>query len=442
MIDDFLEELKHKNSAIFEEKRKVSIQEFVANIEAKSKLFDLKKKRILFCLDRSIDSIEWFFAFLKADAILFITNPAVTSEKLMQFIDYVQPHAIYLPNFLLNSVQVFSKTNLSSSYSFGFFTTVTGYLDPLEEKAQIGIFTSGTTGSPKAVLHEFSSLVQNAHFHARAIGLEKDDFVGSAMSLYFSYSLVAVLLSTLLKGASLYLAPPFVLGDALPLPDNISLFSTTPLLAKKMKAYPFRLMTIGGDVTPPALAKRILEMSPSIELFSTYGLTEAGPRVATYRIRKDDLDLPTLPLGEPLSNVKIEIANDHEIKIQTPTAMLGYFRNPSETETAYQNGWLYTGDLARKEEGEIFFLGRKKRLISIEGKKIYPAEIENLLHTISGVEDAYVMQNYSEIVAFVQTKVKIDPKTIISRLRKVLPKDNIPDVFHLVESLPQEARKK
>lgn len=440
-INLFLKELKEKNLLLLEENRFCTASRFVSNIEEKAKKLSLKRKRVYFSLDRSIESFEWLFALLKSEALVFLGSSLFSHEKLKFLFDYLQPHLAILPHFQASrfdsaAMQNFTDTLVSLPWSS------MEELDPQEQLAQIGILTSGTTGSPRAVLHRFSSLLLNASLHAKAIQLSAIDRVGSALPLHFSYGLVAVALASLVQGASLFFAPSFIPGDPLIWMKDISVFSATPLLAKKLDQFPSRILTIGGDYTPTSLAEKILHQAPNTTLLTTYGLTEAGPRVATCNISLGDCALASLPLGEFLPSIETQIAQDQELLIKTPSAMLGYFRGKQETDQVFTNGWLHTGDLVKKQENQLYFLGRKKRLLSLGGEKIYPAEVESLLQKIPSIEDAYVTQEADTIVAYLQTNKPPTEKTVSSFLRNHLPRAQIPTRIEFVANLPIGARKK
>ncbi len=440
-VHHFLKELKEKKLILSEEGRFCTASQFVSHIEEKAKRLSLKGKRVYFSLERSIESFEWFFALLKSGALVFLGSPLFSHEKLKLLFDYLEPHLAILPRFQSSPFDS-SKMQEFSGSLVSFPWSCKKELDSQEQKAQIGILTSGTTGSPRAVLHRFPSLLLNASFHAEAIQLNASDRVGSALPLHFSYGLVAVALASLVQGSSLFFAPPFIPGDPLVWMKEISVFSATPLLAKKMDRFPSRILTIGGDFTPPSLAEKILHQAPHLTLFTTYGLTEAGPRVATCKISQEDCLKTSLPLGTFLPSIETQIAEDQELLIKTPSVMLGYFRSAQETDAVFTKRWLHTGDLVKKQGDQFFFLGRKKRLLSLGGEKIYPAEIESLFQKIPFIEDAYVTQEDEKIVAYLQTSKPPEEKSIFSFLKNHLPRAQIPTNIAFVNELPIGARKK
>ncbi len=181
----FLNELKEKKLLLMEDGRFSTASQVVLEVEKKAKTLSLKGKRIYFSLERSIESFEWLFAFLKSGALVFLGSPLFSFEKLKLLFDYLQPHIAIAPRFQTShfdpsKIKDFSNCLVSLPWSS------LEELESREQEAQIGILTSGTTGSPRAVLHRFSSLLLNASLHAEAIELNSKDRVGSALPLHFS----------------------------------------------------------------------------------------------------------------------------------------------------------------------------------------------------------------------------------------------------------------
>jgi long-chain acyl-CoA synthetase len=113
-------------------------------------------------------------------------------------------------------------------------------------------------------------------------------------------------------------------------------------------------------------------------LIEGYGLTEGGV------VTLNPLDRPKSgSIGTALPGVKLRLAEDGELLVKGATVFAGYYKDPESTAAVLRDGWLYTGDIAEFDSDHyVYITGRKKELIvSSNGKKIYPARIENLFKT-------------------------------------------------------------
>ena len=130
-----------------------------------------------------------------------------------------------------------------------------------------------------------------------------------------------------------------------------------------------------------------------LNLVQGYGLTETSPVISIgtkkhYKVGS---------IGKAVPSVKAKVINKNqegvgELIVQGPNIMLEYYGNKQETKKVLQDGWFYTGDLAKMdEEGYIFICGRKKSVIVLKnGKNIFPEEMENLINRIEGVEESFI----------------------------------------------------
>ena len=102
-------------------------------------------------------------------------------------------------------------------------------------------------------------------------------------------------------------------------------------------------------------------------------------------------------IGRPLPHVETRLVDVNsegigELVVKGPNVMMGYYKNEKATKEALQDGWFYTGDLARiDEDGYIYICGRKKSVIVLKnGKNIFPEEMENLVNRIEGVKESFI----------------------------------------------------
>lgn len=140
-------------------------------------------------------------------------------------------------------------------------------------------------------------------------------------------------------------------------------------------------------------------------LYEGYGLTEASP-VCTWQFKKDyDANGS---IGRAIEYCKVKILDEfnhevplnekEEICIQGENVMKGYFNYPEATRSTIINGWLHTGDYgSRDENGNVFFLGLKKRMFNVAGKKAYPQEVKRLLLKNDNIKEVEIFGEYIEM---------------------------------------------
>jgi len=159
-----------------------------------------------------------------------------------------------------------------------------------------------------------------------------------------------------------------------------------------------------------------------LKLVQGYGLTETSPVVAvgTNKYYK----LGSIGKTVPSVEAKLVDVNDDgigELVVRGSSVMLGYYENEKINKKSLQDGWFYTGDLAKiDEEGYIFICGRKKSVIVLKnGKNIFPEEMENLVNKIEGIKESFI---FGKIQSNDENNIKINVKIVFDR-------DIIKDVY-------------
>lgn len=159
-----------------------------------------------------------------------------------------------------------------------------------------------------------------------------------------------------------------------------------------------------------------------LNLVQGYGLTETSPVVAvgTNKYYK----LGSIGKTVPSVEAKLVDVNDDgigELVVRGSSVMLGYYENEKVNKKSLQDGWFYTGDLAKiDEEGYIFICGRKKSVIVLKnGKNIFPEEMENLVNKIEGIKESFI---FGKIQSNDENNIKINVKIVFDR-------DVIKDVY-------------
>jgi fatty-acyl-CoA synthase len=214
-----------------------------------------------------------------------------------------------------------------------------------------------------------------------------------------------------------------------------------------------RYIIAGSAPVPVMLIERFHERG--VKIRQAYGLTEASPAAC---ILHDEHALTKQgSCGKEMFHLEIRLVDENgkdvqggdvgEVIIKGPNVMLGYWKNPEATREAIRDGWLWTGDLGKKDEdGFIYIVDRKKDLIISGGENISPAEVESVL--IQHVEVAQVAvigvpdEKWGEVpVAFVvpETGKKPGSEALINYCLPRIAKYKIPTAFHFAGELPRNA---
>jgi acyl-CoA synthetase (AMP-forming)/AMP-acid ligase II len=265
--------------------------------------------------------------------------------------------------------------------------------------------TSGTSGFSSGCVFDLETILLNGERHAESIGQRAEDAVLVSLPLYFSFGLVAQALSSLVVGNRLVISgPPFHVGmyrEALEDYD-VTISSLTPVLIRSLLAarasFPakMRTLSVGGDALAPDMVGRLLETRPGGELYLTYGLTQAGPRVSTLAAHTEPHRLHS-SVGRPIrgTNVFLQPTSDAggltELYVKSETVMkrsIGHVEGrPNHSLTAPQT--VATGDLFEQDaDGYLFFKGRLCDYINRKGEKISLSAVRRLASQLPHVISA------------------------------------------------------
>ena len=257
---------------------------------------------------------------------------------------------------------------------------------PLLKGAGFILFSSGTTGEPKAMVvghRRFSAKLDRID---REIGFE--DGTRSLLPLQLNFAFAQwVAQITLRHGGTVHLRQRF---DAAGLLNDLADggIDRAPFVPTMLRAMLTELgdarhrwaghMMSGGEVLPAALARRLRRAWPGVRLWDVYGMTECG--TADFYVRPDDYDAAAGSIGRPGKGIEYRFTADGELALRSPYHMLGYLDAPELTAASYDgDGYFLSGDLAReRSDGSVELIGRAKELIVRGGHKISPLEVERL----------------------------------------------------------------
>lgn len=288
-------------------------------------------------------------------------------------------------------------------------------LDKLRDSGDAGLvlFSSGSSGEPKAIVHNFTKLLQKYNIKRptyRTLAFLPLDHMGGLNTM----------LHTLYNGGCLIVPlkrdPEYICK--LIQDFEIELLPTTPtflnlmLISKAYEKYDLsslKIISYGTEPMPPVTLERLKQIFPDVRLKQTYGLTELGVLSSK---SKDGL---WVKIGGNGCQTRVR---NGMLEIKADTAMMGYINAP---DPFTQDGWFMTGDRV-EQDGEYFkILGRESEIINIGGNKVYPVEIENVIQQVEGVKEVTVYGKKNELLGSViwavVSSIKPDPGLAV-RIKK------------------------
>lgn len=342
--------------------------------------------------------------------------------------------------------------------------------DPIElpspacDAAGLISFTSGTTGRPKGATLTQGALAEASWAFVRVLGTDATDSTLVVVPMFHNTGFVDQFGHMLMVGGRtdlLYKYRTSSAVDALKARPVTYLAAVPSIIRLIMLAdgaeialASLRTLLYGGSAMPAAWIEELLTKWPKVRLFHGYGLTEYGSAVSflppdfareagesigfavpftTIRIVGEDLaDVPEGAVGE--------------LWCQGPTMMREYWGQPDLTAEKIHDGWLRTGDLARREDGLYYIEGRVDDVINRGGEKILPAHVESLLSQLHEVADSCVVGIpdsilQSRVVAAIEARpgTEFEEAAALASLQKHLPDYAVPERVIVLKALPRGA---
>ena len=395
-----------------------------------------------------MNCIEWlpiYFGILKTGALAVPLNYRYTADEIKYCLTLADADAIVFgPEFTGRIEEICDRVSKVKMwlYAGGDCPTFAESYDKLvtycsskapdiclcnSDEAAI-YFSSGTTGFPKAIVHNHESLMHSAMCEQNHHSQTKDDVFLCIPPLYHTGAKMHWFGSFLVGGKSVLLKgikPEWILRAVsdekcsivwLLVPwaqDILDAIDRGDISLEDYDLSQWRLMHIGAQPVPPSLINRWREHFPNHKYDTNYGLSEStGPgcvHLGMENIHKVGA------IGVPGYRWECRIVEEDgitdvaqgevgELIVKGPGVMTCYYNNPEATAESIRDGWLFTGDMARQDEdGFIYLVDRKKDVIVSGGENIYPVQIEDFIRRNDKVKDVAVIgladQRLGEITA-------------------------------------------
>jgi acyl-CoA synthetase (AMP-forming)/AMP-acid ligase II len=326
------------------------------------------------------------------------------------------------------------------------------------------VYTSGTTGHPKAARVCHRMTMHAAGFYQHALGLRPSDRTAIHLPFYYVSGHITQLNPIMAAGGSAIVMPEFSAAELVRLirDEGVTVLDVVPAIFARLLLEPgfalpgcagLRVAAYGGAPMPAATLAAITARLPGLQLCEVYGMSETAGVISAVT---DQRHQPaTGSVGYPIPGVQVRIVDESgadvpagesgEIWVAGPVVTPGYLGDAAATAAAITDGWLHTGDNGRiNSDGSLTVLDRKKDMIIRGGVKIYPAQVEALLLEHPSVADAAVIGAADplageRVVAFLVAadESRIDRTAIRRWVGSRLATHAVPARILLVDRLPR-----
>jgi long-chain acyl-CoA synthetase len=327
-------------------------------------------------------------------------------------------------------------------------------------------YTGGTTGTPKGVMLTHRNVVVNT-LQGRSWSPDFRDgqeiFLG-AIPFFHCYGMATCQNLAIATGCPIVLLPRFHADEVIKAihAHRITMFSGVPMMYSMIVEHPdasrydlrsLRVCLSGASPLPADVQERFEDLTGA-RISEGYGLTEAGPTTHCNPLQGEH---PRGSMGLPFPDTEARVVDSDtgledvpdgetgELIVRGPQVMRGYWNKEDDTRAVLRDGWLYTGDLVRRDDrGYFYFVDRKKDIIKSRGETVYPQEVEEALRQHPAVSEAAVVgiadHNYGEVVkAYVVGKPGslVTEQELITHCAGLLARYKIPSAIEFRQELPR-----
>lgn len=382
-----------------------------------------------------MNCLEWlpiYFGTLKTGALAVPMNYRYTAEEIKYCLSLSEANTlVFGPEFIGRVEEICDRIpgvgqlfyvgddcpTFAESYDklVTYCSTKTPDIKLTDDDDAAIYFSSGTTGFPKAILHDHMSLMHSCKVEQNHHSQTKDDTFLCIPPLYHTGAKMHWFGSFLVGGKAVLLKgvkPEWILKAVseeectivwLLVPwaqDILDAIERGDIKLENYKLKQWRLMHIGAQPVPPSLIKRWKKYFPDHQYDTNYGLSESiGPgcvHLGVENIHKVGA------IGVPGYGWEAKIVREDgtevaaeevgELIVKGPGVMKCYYNDEKATKEVLKDGWLYTGDMAEKDkDGFIYLVDRKKDVIISGGENLYPVQIEDFLRKHEAINDVAVI---------------------------------------------------
>ena len=389
-------------------------------------------KKVAILLMNCIDWLPIYFGILKAGALAVPLNFRYSSDEIDYCLQLAQADVLIFGTEFVGRVEAVADKISKNCTLIYFGALCPAFADDyndlisecsahfpectLTEDEDAAIyFSSGTTGFPKAILHNHESLIHSCRVEQNHHSQSKEDcflcippLYHTGAKMHWFGSLITGSKAVILKGTQarnilsavseekctiVWLLVPWA-------QDILNALDRGEIKLSEFELSQWRLMHIGAQPVPQSLIRRWLEYFPEQQYDTNYGLSESiGPGAVHLGVENVH---KVGAIGVPGYGWEIKIVDTEGVEIEQgavgelclkgPGVMTCYYRDEAATAATLKDGWLYTGDMAMQDEdGFVYLVDRKKDVIITGGDNLYPVQIENFLSAHLKIKDVAVI---------------------------------------------------
>jgi long-chain acyl-CoA synthetase len=475
----FLQTAKKNRGIYFNQNKSQSFKSYMELVEESKSFsvfidFIIRRKNfiVVIWMDQTIEALCTFMAIKLAGGIPVPLHPFVTEKEFIRIVNHLEADLAIISNSKNQYVSLLANeiksTKLLNGETYEILLDVDeqsmnqrSYTPP--ESVSVIIMSSGSTGIPKGIMLSDENLLSNATSISKYIQLNQDDKVLLSKSLGYCSTITGEWFTALIAGSDLQLSGGF--RHPLQLVQYVLQYKTTflctvpsvliPLIKSSkldyLKESLLRKIVIVGGAMPPELLTALKKRLPNIQIITSYGLTEASPRV-TYLPPEYLLTKPN-SVGVPIEGVKLSLIHqgeevplfkEGEVVVYGPNVMIGYYGSNEESSLAPSHLGLHTSDIGYLDnEGFLYITGRKDNALNIGGHLVYPEKIEQILNNstlvnevgVTGIGDLIWGE---KIVALVVPSIdKLDKSDIFQYCNEHLSSIQRPKEVFLCNEIPK-----
>lgn len=435
-----------------------------------------RNEKVIILLENGYEFVVSYFALLKIGAVVVPTNINLTAREVTGIFEDANASVVITGDERIDELDnLRANVKISSGVGNENWLSLHSLIETGEDKnyestfnegdVSTILYTSGTTGTPKGVVFQNRSILSVAQMICIEMHMTEHSRSLLMMPLSHSAPLHLFFVSALMVGATAISRKEFHPLHLLQTieEEKITHFFGAPVAylyaAQIYEQQPFDISSMewfvyGGSPMGANEVNYIKNTFKTNRLTCVYGLTEAGPSGSLLFAEEHDEKVGSVGRRASLftelqivdeAGEEVESNEIGEIVLRGLGMMKEYYNNEVETENAFLNGWLRTGDLARyDDDGYIWIVDRVKDMIISGGVNMYPFEIEQELMKHDAIQDVAVIgvphREWGETVkAFYVGESEINEKEMKEFLSDSLAAHKIPRIYERIDEIPRNA---